>query len=61
MTSVIRTMTEVGGWVWPSRIPFVLKSADASHLRLAQCTDFQCDYSMATGKQRVLKRLMTLG
>lgn len=25
MTSVIRTMTEVGGWVWPSRILFVLK------------------------------------
>lgn len=61
MTSVIRTMTEVGGWVWPSRILFVLKSADASHLRLAQCTDFQRDYGMATGKQRVLKRLMTLG
>lgn len=61
MTSVIRTMTEVGGWVWPSRILFVLESVDASHLRLAQCADFQRDYGMATGKQRVLKRLTTLG
>ncbi len=60
MTSVIHTMIEVVGWVWPSLILFVLESADASHLRLVQCADFQRDYGMATGRQRVLKRLTTL-
>ena len=60
MTSVSRTMIEVVGWVRPPRIRFVLKSADASYLRLAQCADFRRDYGMVTGEQRGLKRLTTL-